>query len=110
MGGILLNNFNPKVLPFFFSLTQILTHYFSTKFSTSTIFPSTVRFYPGLLKHYVFKAGNYFQLLGKRFLWLGIYLLRHCFDLSDYVSINAGSTSVSLLYLIKGLINISGVL
>ena len=73
-----------------------------TKFSTNTIFfPSAVKFYPGLLRHCVFEPGNYFQLLGKRFLRVFIYLLRHCFDLSDYVSINAGCTCLSLLYLIN---------
>ena len=73
-------------------------------------FPSAVKFYPGLLKHCVFEPGNYFQLLGKRFLRVFIYLQGHCFDLSDYVSINAGSTCLSLLYLIKRLINRSSVL
>ena len=70
-------------------------------FQLILFFPSAVKFYPGLLKHCLFEPGNYFQLLGKRFLRVFIYLLRHCFDLSDYVRINAGCTCLSLLYLIN---------
>ena len=91
---------------FFTALISLLV----LNFQLILFFPSAVKFYPGLLQHCVFEPGNYFQLLGKRFLRVFIYLQGHCFDLSDYVSINAGSTCLSLLYLIKRLINRSSVL
>jgi len=113
-GGLLRNNFCTRVLSFFFSSIQIfftaLISLLVLNFQLILFFPSAVKFYPGLLKHCVFEPGNYFQLLGKRFLWVFIYLLRHCFDLSDDVSINAGCTCLSLLYLINRLINTSSVL
>ena len=82
---------------FFAALISLLV----LNFQLILFFPSAVKFYPGLLKHCVFEPGNYFQLLGKRFLRVFIYLPRHCFDLSDYVSINAGCTCLSLRYLIN---------